>query len=351
MFTIEMLPAERGDALWLTYGSHTKRHHVLIDAGPFETIPTLVPELETRIAALPGKTNRVELFVITHIDADHIQGAVSLLSDHRRVPLFRDIWFNGFKHHGLLGGRDAERLTTPLLEYPDRWNHAFGGAAVKIPAEDSLPTIKLVGGMKITVLAPSADALRRLVPEWEQACEKAGITKGAGEPTMPKAWRRDGLLGFDPALLSQTKFTADRSRPNGASIALIAEYDGKRVLLAGDTPAKAILAGFDRLKKPVQRFDAVKVSHHGSRANTSLEMCQRITSDKWLISTNGAKFDHPNPECLARIVVSQNEPAFYFNYNTKHIASVVAAAGRSYSVHLPAKAADGTDSEGIVVSL
>ena len=109
-----MLPAQRGDALWLTCGERGgQTHHVLVDGGPQETIPTLVPELERRIRALPGETNRVELFVITHIDADHIQGAVSLLSDADRVPLFGDIWFNGWKHHQpeLLGRRDTERLT------------------------------------------------------------------------------------------------------------------------------------------------------------------------------------------------------------------------------------------------
>jgi hypothetical protein len=161
------------------------------------------------------------------------------------------------------------------------------------------------------------------------------------------------LLGFDPDLLAKAKFTPDRAKPNGASIALIAEYDRKRVLLAGDTPAKPILNAFDRLDAPKQRFDAVKVSHHGSRGNTNLELCQRISCNNWLISTNGAKFHHPNPECLARIVVSQSNPVLYFNYYSKDIASVVAAAATTnrYSVHLPAKTADGSYSEGIVLSL
>ena len=109
MFTIDVLPAERGDCLWLTYGTPDDQHHLLMDAGPQETIPTLVPELERRIHALPGRTNRVELFIITHIDADHIQGVISLLSGPGRVGLFRDIWLNGYEHlgAGLLGCPDA----------------------------------------------------------------------------------------------------------------------------------------------------------------------------------------------------------------------------------------------------
>jgi glyoxylase-like metal-dependent hydrolase (beta-lactamase superfamily II) len=94
MFQIEMLPAQRGDALWITYGTPERARHVLVDAGPRETIATLVPELERRVKALPGRTNRLELLTTTHIDADHIQGIVSLLSGPGRLRLFRDVWFN-----------------------------------------------------------------------------------------------------------------------------------------------------------------------------------------------------------------------------------------------------------------
>ena len=108
MFTIDLLPAERGDCLWVTWGP-AGEHVMLIDGGPSQTIATLVPELERRLAALGTGDDRVELLVETHIDADHIQGLVSLLSDERRVPLFRDVWFNGLKHvRGVLGVGEAE---------------------------------------------------------------------------------------------------------------------------------------------------------------------------------------------------------------------------------------------------
>ena len=52
MFTIEVLPAQRGDCLWLTYGEPGDLHHVIVDAGPQDTISTLVPMLEERIRGL-----------------------------------------------------------------------------------------------------------------------------------------------------------------------------------------------------------------------------------------------------------------------------------------------------------
>lgn len=70
MFTIELLPAQRGDCLWLKYGDESDPHHVVVDAGPSETIDRLVPELERRISSLRGRTNRIELLTVSHIDTD-----------------------------------------------------------------------------------------------------------------------------------------------------------------------------------------------------------------------------------------------------------------------------------------
>ncbi|WP_345801341.1 hypothetical protein AAIB33_18070 [Microbacterium sp. AZCO] len=354
MFTIELLPAQRGDALWITYGEGDDLHHVVVDAGPLETIPTVVPELERRISALPGTADKIDLLVSTHIDADHIQGIVALLSDPRRVPVFRDVWFNGFHHYQpeVLGGVDAEMVTGSLAQHPDHWNHAFDGGAVMIPDDGPLPTRTLAGGLTMTVLAPDRAAMAKLVPEWEEACRKAGVLPGGGAPIVKKGFIREGLLGgFDPDLLAASRFSADPSAPNNSGIALLAEYDGKRVLLLGDSGAKPVLAALDRLEPRPHRFDAVKVGHHGSRRNTSLEFAQAVQARKWLVSTDGAKFGHPDPEAIARIVVGQQKPpTFAFNYVTPFITDVVAGAGERYRVQLPRKKGPGY-TEGIVVTV
>ena len=201
-------PAQRGDCLWLTYGKRGDLHHVLVDAGPQETIPTLMPVLEERICRLDGTTSRVELLVVSHVDADHIQGVVSLLSDHRRVRLFNDVWFNGYRHlTGLLGGPDGERLTAALNTQPKRWNKAFRGGAVVISDDGPLPTVTLNGGLEITLLAPDRAALTRLIPQWEKTCQKAGILPGQGATIARRSWQRDELLGFNPDILAKRKYT------------------------------------------------------------------------------------------------------------------------------------------------
>lgn len=342
--------------MWLTYGTAAARRHLLIDAGPQDTIATLLPELERRIKAVPGGAGRIELLVITHIDADHIQGAVSLLSAPGRVKVFSDIWFNGFKHHDpdqLLGGVDAERLTTRLLEDPTRWNNAFKGRAARLTDEGAPAVVKLRDGLTLTVLGPTREALAALAPEYLKACVKAGIVAGAGQPSIPRTWQREEFLGggFDPDVLGAAKTTSDPSKPNGASIILMAEYDGKRVLLTGDASSKGILTALDRLGPGRHHFDAVKISHHGSRNNTSLAVAKRIESPLWLVSSNGASFGHPDDECLGRIVVSQQRPTFCLNYVTDRVTELIAGAGDRYLVRLPKKKRDGTFEEGISISL
>lgn len=344
-----MLPAERGDALWLTYGEPPDLHHVLIDGGPKETIQTLVPALEDRIDALGNGVNRLELLTITHIDTDHIQGVASLLSDHSRVKLFRDIWFNGYRHLGLLGGPDGERLTSALEPNRGRWNRAFGGHAVAIPQAGKLPTKRLRGGLELTLLSPTEDDLARLAPKWTRECEKAGIVPGKGAE-VPRSWRRDRLLGDNLELLAAKSYRRDRAEANGSSIAFIATHGGASLLCAADAHSEVLERSLDRLGSTPHTFTAVKLSHHGSRANLSPKFLERVRSRNWLISTNGARFSHPSPETIGRIVTTQRKPVFHLNYVTPCVTDVIDGAGDAYSVRLPRKRS-GIYQEGIVVRL
>jgi hypothetical protein len=344
-----LLPAERGDALWLTYGEPTDLHHALIDGGPKETIQTLVPRLEDRIDALGNGVNRLELLTITHIDTDHIQGVASLLSDHSRVKLFRDVWFNGYKHLGLLGGPDGERLTSALEPNPGRWNRAFGGGPVVIPPTGKLPTKRLRGGLELTLLSPTRDDLARLAPKWARECEKAGLVPGSGAE-IPRSWRRDRLLGDNLELLAAKRYKRDRAEANGSSIAFIATYGDASLLCAADSHSEVLERSLDRLGSTPHTFTAVKVSHHGARANLSPKFLERVRSRNWLISTNGARFSHPSPETIARIATTQRRPVFHLNYVTPYVKDVIDGAGETYTVRLPRKRS-GAYEEGIVVTL
>lgn len=65
-------------------------------------------------------------------------------------------------------------------------------------------------------------------------------------------------------------------------------------------------------------FDVVKVSHHGSKHNTSVSLLKLINSKKYLFSTNGKgkNFSHPDIETIYRIITTDNtlDKELIFNY-------------------------------------
>ena len=128
-FDIEMLPAEHGDALWIEYGDEKLCHRLLIDCGTQST----APRLARRIDALATSERRFELFVMTHIDADHIGGALPLMRAVKQGLRFGDVWFNGWRHlSGQLGARQGEMFSTAIRDLELPWNAWRDGEAIVV---------------------------------------------------------------------------------------------------------------------------------------------------------------------------------------------------------------------------
>ena len=169
MFKIDMLPADEGDALWIEYGPDGGPvNRFLIDCGR----KTAYRKVADRLEADPDL--KFEIFVLTHVDADHIAGAVPLLQDGRFGPeRVGDVWFNGWRHLNgwhkdeepakgpdILGAKQGEFFGAVLRNRDFRWNDAFGGNAVVVEDDADLPVIELPGGMKLTLLAPTWPKLK-----------------------------------------------------------------------------------------------------------------------------------------------------------------------------------------------
>src|SRR5262245_4800263 len=86
---IEILAAGSGQSLRLTYGKSDAPRHILIDCGPAPTARAIQNWLDE----LPPDQRRLELLVLTHIDADRIGGAIPLLSNEQLQVQYGDIWF------------------------------------------------------------------------------------------------------------------------------------------------------------------------------------------------------------------------------------------------------------------
>ena len=348
VFRIELLPARHGDCLLLSYGDAARPHRVLIDGGPIGAYGAL----SARLAALPEDQRELELLVITHVDGDHIEGCLKLLN-HPELATFRDIWFNGWPHiaqelkepppaarqapsdEADSHQRSAMQGTEISVRIDGRqWNAAFEGAPVFVPATGPLPVRELPGGLRLTLLSPTLDKLVKLRTAWSRALERAEV-----DPTNEAALRArlDGRAAYRASgarlrptpdqMMSSAALALgpmDDAVANGSSIAVIAEYAGRRLALLGDAHAPTLAATLGRMAAATGaatlRLDAVKLAHHGSAANLSPDLLGRIECGTWLVSTDGSLFQHPDDEAIHAVVRQVPGARLLFNYRSARTA-------------------------------
>jgi hypothetical protein len=132
---------------------------------------------------------------------------------------------------------------------------------------------------------------------------------------------------FPPqVLLARSKLDPDTVPANGSTIALLAEFDGKGVLLSGDAYAPVLVDALARLRRArgivKLKVDAFKLPHHGSGGNVSSELLAMLPSTKYVFSTSGAVFGHPDDEAVARVIATAtgSRKTLYFNYTAATIA-------------------------------
>ena len=336
---IEMLPANEGDALWITYANDGEpQRHMLIDCGRSTAYRTVAG----RFGDDPDLN--LELFVLTHVDADHIAGAVRLLQDGRFGPgRVADVWYNGWpqldgfeRGVDVLGAQQGEYFGAVLIDREYSWNGRIDGDVVVVHEDGPLPAVELDGGLRLTLLSPSPDKLadmrerwirdlgrqgehRRIDPgDWERALEVLGTDRSHGPDVLG---REERPWPPDIQTLATSDFFPDASEPNGSSIAFMAEVGDKAVLFSGDAHAPLLERNIRRLLaergEDVLRLDAYKMSHHGSAANNSLELAQLIDCPLYLVSTNGSRHHHPDHEAIARMMWAQDsDVTFAFNYRS-----------------------------------
>lgn len=361
MLRIEMLPAAHGDCLWIEYGSGTTVHRILIDGGPAHTYPAL----RERILHLPASERRFDLLVITHVDADHIEGVIRLLMDAEALDCrFDRIWFNGRDQLNAvpdpagrpLGALQGEILGMLIADYEARtgtrvWNLGFEHALAAIDrGQAALPTVDLPGDCRLTLLSPDHACLLYLKDRWKKELDRAHVQSGdvaalrrklaasrslrplgdvlgaedddaliaAGERRYELPADDDSDLGTGLADTlgrgsgeagADAPFGGDASAANGSSIAVLLEYPAAapkvRLLLAGDAwPGVLENSIATLLGDPGKRLalDAFKLPHHGSVANLSASLLEHLRCSHYLVSTSGALFRHPHKRALDLIL-------------------------------------------------
>lgn len=321
VFRIDMLPGREGDCLWIEYGDAARPRRILIDGGRKLAWETL----RSRFSALPPEQREFELLMLSHVDADHIEGLLAMLKAPDLPVSFKDVWFNGHRHLERvesLGAKQGEEFTKGIEAKRWDWNAAFDGKSVVIPDSGELPVKTLNDGMRLTLLSPSWPKLEKLEPVWKEELRRAGLLGAEADDTDSNGIESLGALTADEVEeAAASDFEGDTSAANGSSICVLAEFDGRKAVLTGDGHADLLTASLAKLRGnggPIA-LDAFKLSHHGSHGTHSVELMQQIRAKRFLISTDGSRHKHPHIESIARTVKhGGGDLELVFNYESAH---------------------------------
>lgn len=226
----------QGDAILVKKGFN----QVLIDGGPDERV------LECLSDNLPFWDRTIEMVVLTHPQADHLTGLISVLERYN---------VGHFVVNNIVN--DTERFwrfREALIEEGTEIYNPKVGDKIKI------------AGMSFTILWPE---------------EELG---------NPLVWKRDESR--EKTLGASTYF----GNLNETSIVLRLGFGNSCALLTGDI-GQATESQLDRVG-PCQ---VLKVAHHGSKYSTSAEFLKKTQPDLAVISVGKNRFGHPTEEVLARL--------------------------------------------------
>ena len=312
--TLYCVEAHRGDCFVFSWIHEGIQQCLVVDCGPEWTYPKLYPIIE--------RLGRLTAIIITHVDYDHLGGLISFMNDDNPpckldFPIYMNtpsyaLAYDNSEQVNIEHGIDMDSLLKSK-KLP-----VYGLFAANGP----LKTTE-IGGMKLTILSPTEDVLREFVAEWnafliKQESEEREVV---GDEKTSKGQSSRPIEDYFNKSEGFHKVKDDLI--NASSIAFIAEYGNSKYLMLGDSHPEVVEkvlrnAGYNESYK--LSVDYVKVSHHGSKFNTSRSLLSIIDCKKFIISTNGAgNYYHPDKETIAKLIqggaASATPILIYTNYD------------------------------------
>lgn len=297
---------------------------------------------------------RIDVLIVTHIDSDHANGITKLM----RNPNFADmqigmILFNGFQPQTeqpqtlpqktveklqtvaeLLpptvdeafqktNGMDAACLITELNKHP-QWKAVW--RQTPILAGETMPLGNNEKWGRLRVLSPTQDAMDNLLHDVKLEYAKRLSSAPPNEDFLDQDKYYELMLRLAelrkrPSFARKTNAEAITKEKLNKSAKIDAEENGvtnankaslafcweggeevKRILLMGDAVSSQVVNELNDIENGRIWFEAVKVSHHGSKHNTSIELNTKVDSAHYFF-TGGKDNEGPDIETVAKIAM------------------------------------------------
>ena len=376
---IKVFPAFYGDCFLITIQEEEKVINILIDGGLSKTYEDYLKPILTKIAE---KGEELTLLICTHIDSDHIRGLISFLLDNntKKYINIKEIWFNGFEQiinsetnlSGNIKNSDKNIIDdiikkgyedefiemtnisikegislSSLIEY-GKYNH--NTITNKKAIVDSLEKIEISKNISIKIINPNTDILNKLEKEWQSEMNKKNFyfsisknlklvssfeflisrLKDYYTKETNKISSKDSIEDYLTDLKSE-----DYSIVNESSISFVLEAYNKKFLFLGD----AIIRDKDKCNiinniineyGDSVEFEVIKLPHHGSNCNISKDFINIFKAKEYIFSTNSEKFEHPDMDVIANLILEKTPKIFVFNYPIKKIQIIDREDWKSY---------------------
>lgn len=332
-----------GDCIFFYLKEDDRQYTIMVDCGWFSQ--TIRDYIEQEL------NNRVDLLVVTHIDADHVDGITAMLNDMPDLYI-GEIWFNSYKRENegeeiplsekqieclkrlyskipqvidvlntKVNAEHAMTLSETILSNPT-WGGIWRREQVKVGMTD-YPLLGEVFG-KLRIISPTQKDLDALDDDFlelfyeffygehpDGALEKdttiyelllrVAQEREADEQAKPEQISSLTLSCEEIKAFCNNKTTA-LSTENKASIAFVWEYGEHKVLFLGDASPDVVKSSLEGLYgKSALLYDAVKVSHHGSAHSTSAKLMEMVDSPHFFF-TGGSGNKRPHIEAISRIL-------------------------------------------------
>lgn len=358
---VTIFPAVNGDSFFV----ETNESSILIDGGYVSTYRKFIkPKLES-LRKLDKNLNHL---IVTHIDEDHISGIIKLIEENKdgKIIEIENVWHNSYSHIKVLddglvfSGKALDALPinytikdevgkidknisavqgSTLASLFDsngyNTNVLFGNQSISVEILDTITSKDI----SFKLLSPNNQKLLDLKKYWKKELYKKGYSSDeiltdfnedafeyilALEKEKKRLRKKnvsaEGTINIEHLVAEE--FKEDDTATNGSSIAFILECGESKLLLLGDSHPSQIIDGLKRHYSSDEfpmKFDLIKISHHGSKNNTSPELLNYIDSENFVISTNGSSHNHPDDETIARIICRKTDiiRKLYFNYSLK----------------------------------
>ncbi|MGC9336465.1 MAG: ComEC/Rec2 family competence protein, partial [Anaerolineae bacterium] len=309
------------------YGTPSAPRFLLVDGGPNDVYE---PHLHAVLETIRDDGGELDLVVLSHIDRDHVTGLLDLTTDLqwqriRDIPetiSIGELWHNSFSR--TLGSDLEDRLNRILdragsvrsalphsdktsrdiaqgdeltrsaenLGLPINPSHRFGPQGIITVDQATQPII--FDNLTLRIVGPNQTNLENLKEDWLEWLQE----------------QEDRVLVPDPGEAERAARSLDTRVPNLSSIMFLAEADERAILFTGDGRSDHLQDGLRQagLLDPHGRLhvDVLKLPHHGSKYNITLDFLQTVTADQYVISASGYH-GHPNKDTLRWIVQAAHD--------------------------------------------